>query len=363
MHIYNLILTFKELKYAVVEYCIPGDLHPRLLPSDLNMNKLPSKYVGLYIEKLEQGGLRVPFSTFFLAVIKHFGVHVSQLVLMGVNRNKTGGRSRKFFKEVTSRLKDWKKKFFLIDHRAMPDAMPWRHTDTDLRDDFPMHYNESDATRLAKFIVPLRPPPRHLLYMCGLTTACRHPELAYNIKYRHGNGKGFQKLLGRRGGFATLSPTPLHHVVPENVKEPATVALIGLTGDATDVEKEVIDLNGNTHASTSPATAIQPSPRLKCAASDAHSFHSSHHEDTEDGPSGLMKRHEQLNHDYVDLCNSSETHLVELDRLRTSRQREMQANDGMTKRLSLLENAHSSCSNRERELVDRLKDMEKEKDD
>ncbi|GKF67720.1 hypothetical protein Tco_0197399, partial [Tanacetum coccineum] len=44
------------------------------------------------------------------------------------------------------------------------DAMPWRHTDTDLRDDFPTHYNENDAACLAEFVVPLRPPPRHLLY-------------------------------------------------------------------------------------------------------------------------------------------------------------------------------------------------------
>ncbi|GKG39705.1 hypothetical protein Tco_0463850, partial [Tanacetum coccineum] len=66
------------------------------------------------------------------------------------------------FKEVTSSLKGWKKKFFLIDLRAVSDAMPWRHTDTDLRDDFPTHYNENDVARLAKFVVPLRLPPRHL---------------------------------------------------------------------------------------------------------------------------------------------------------------------------------------------------------
>ncbi|GKE55279.1 hypothetical protein Tco_1494464, partial [Tanacetum coccineum] len=121
-------------------------------------------------------------------------MHVSQLVPMGVNRghwflfeNKTGGRAKKCFKEVTSILKGWKKKFFLIGRRAVSDATPWRHTDTDLRDDFPTHYNENDASRLAEFLVPLRLPPRHLLYMCGLTTACRHPDRAYNIKDQDGN--------------------------------------------------------------------------------------------------------------------------------------------------------------------------------
>ncbi|GKE64818.1 hypothetical protein Tco_1518979 [Tanacetum coccineum] len=217
-HIYTSELTAKELKEAVIEYYIPTDLHPCLPPLDLTMDKLPSRFIMIYMEKLEHGGLRNPFSTFFLAVIKHFGVHVSQLVPMGVNgvilfeiccrslniaatvslfwvsyklckqghwfsfENKTRGHSKKCFKEVTSSLKGWKKKFFLIDQSAVPNAMPWRHTDTDVRDDFLNHHNEGDAERLAEFPIPLRPPPRHLLYVCGLTTVCRHPELSYIIK-------------------------------------------------------------------------------------------------------------------------------------------------------------------------------------
>ncbi|GKB30355.1 hypothetical protein Tco_0869756 [Tanacetum coccineum] len=96
--------------------------------------------------------------------------------------NKTGRGTRKCFKEVTTSLKGWKKKFFLLDRRAIPDAMPWRHGDTDLHDDLPANYNEDDVSRLSEVLVPFRPPPRHLLYMCGLNTASRNPELLYNIK-------------------------------------------------------------------------------------------------------------------------------------------------------------------------------------
>nr|GEX56993.1 transposase (putative), gypsy type [Tanacetum cinerariifolium] len=184
----------------------------------MTIDKLPSRYIGLYVEQLEQGGLRVPFSSFFLVVIKHFGVHVSQLVPIGVSRvilfeirclsldvrltvslfrvfyklckqghwfsfeNKTERGTRRCFKEVTTSLKGWKRNFFLIDHRAIPDAMPWRHGDTDLRNDFPSNFNQDDVERLSEFLVPLRPPPRHFLYVCGLTTACRHPGLSYSIK-------------------------------------------------------------------------------------------------------------------------------------------------------------------------------------
>nr|GEX29453.1 transposase (putative), gypsy type [Tanacetum cinerariifolium] len=222
MHIYTSELTPEELEEAIKEYGISLDLHPQFPPSDLTMDKLPSAFIGIYVEQIEQGGLRIPLSTFFLAVIRHFGVHVSQLILIGVHKfimfeiccrsltvnvfvpmfhvfyklckhghwfsfeNKVGGRARKCFKEVTSSLNGWKKKFFLIDRRAVPEAMPWRHTDSDMRDDFPTNYRERDAARLSAVIVPLRLPPRHLLYMCGLTTLCRHPKLSYNIKTQKG---------------------------------------------------------------------------------------------------------------------------------------------------------------------------------
>ncbi|GKG25890.1 hypothetical protein Tco_0399036, partial [Tanacetum coccineum] len=67
MHVYTSTLTVKELKEAITEYCIPSDLHPRLPPPELTMDKLPPWYIGIYMEQLEQGGLRIPFSTFFLA--------------------------------------------------------------------------------------------------------------------------------------------------------------------------------------------------------------------------------------------------------------------------------------------------------
>nr|GEU56294.1 hypothetical protein [Tanacetum cinerariifolium]GEU97775.1 hypothetical protein [Tanacetum cinerariifolium] len=69
------------------------------------------------------------------------------------------GHSRKCFKEITSSLRGWKKKFFLIDRRAIPKAMPWRHANSDLRDDFPTNYQERDAARLSAVTVRLRPPP------------------------------------------------------------------------------------------------------------------------------------------------------------------------------------------------------------
>nr|GEV88571.1 hypothetical protein [Tanacetum cinerariifolium] len=296
MHIYTSELTPSELKAAIDEYCIPLDLHPRLPPPGMTMNRLPSRYIGLYVEKPEQGGLRVPFSSFFLAVVRHFG-----------------------------------KQLFLIDRRAIPDAMPWRHGDTDLHDDFPATYNENDAARLSEFLVPLRPPPRHLLYVCGLTTACRHPELHYNIKDRDNNVISMDTFLKiptwtgivvSKGNPIMEEQRPKPRVTPplavgvavseltpfqKNLEKPnpkiaaarekkdrqnlanAEAKRVGaeaagaISGAAPKpatvvpeasprVEKEVVDLSGNTRVSTPPVTDAQPSPnRGQHETYEAHS--------------------------------------------------------------------------------------------
>ncbi|GJS23949.1 hypothetical protein Tco_0452581 [Tanacetum coccineum] len=474
MHIYTFELTSAKLKAAVEEYCIPLDLHPRLPHPDMTMNRLPSRYIRIYIEQLEQEGLRVLFSSFFLAVIKHFGVHVSQLVPMG-----------RCSKEVTSSLKGWKKKFFLIDRRAITDVMPWRNGDTDLHDDFLTYYNVSDAARLSEVLVPLRPPPRHLLYVCGLTTACRHPEVRYDIKDQHSNvidmdtflklpswtgtivSRGdpipddqrpkprvtpplkagakipdltaFQKNLEKPnskiaaarerkekqnlakaeakhsgteanegpkkkqrvqkhhvsiqyGSEGTLSVTPLHQAEPEVVREPTPS--VGATVAGSHVKKEV-DLSGDTRVPTPPVATTQPSAHTepptaqKPATSKGHSSQSSHpgHED------------EQVNNRYVPnwglqndlrVCTFRAyrelvSHLATpaedkflgglsnlevisrayqtLDRLRLSLQRATQENEGLSNKLSLLDSAHSECPSREKELLERLKDLERERDE
>ncbi|GJS26971.1 hypothetical protein Tco_0487591 [Tanacetum coccineum] len=495
MHIYTSELTSMELKEAINEYCIPLDLHPRLPHPGMTMNKLPSRYIGLYIEQFEQGGLRVLFSSFFLAVIRHFGVHVSQLVPMGVNRviffeircvslnisptvslfrvfyklckqghwfsfeNKTGRGTRKCFKEITSSLKGWKNKFFLLDRRAIPDAMPWRHSDTDLHDEFPTHFNENDIDRLSEFQVPLRPPPRHLLYTCGLTTACRHPNLQYHIKDRDKNvismdtflklptwtetvvskadplpkdqrlkprvtpplpvgtaipaltpfqknlekpnpkiaaarEKKDQQNLAKAEAKRTLSATPIHQAIPETTQKPAIIA----SEVSPNVEKEVVDLSGNTRVSSPPVMNVQSSPHQ-----EHHSTHESmlrndlrvctfrackelvSHLATRAGDEflgalsnvevisrayqtlgqsvvaqgELLKRHEQLNHDYVDLRNRNDAYLLELEHLRSSARRTELENEVLNNKLSLIESAHSGCESREKELMDAVKDLER----
>ncbi|GJW48258.1 hypothetical protein Tco_0079904 [Tanacetum coccineum] len=77
----------------------------------------------------------------------------------------------------------------------------------------------------------------------------------------------------------------------------------------------------------------------------------------------LLKRHEQLNHDYVDLANRNDAILAELDRLKVNLQRVNEDNAGLTHQLSLVDIAHSECPSQEKELLDMVKDLEKERDE
>ncbi|GKG33575.1 hypothetical protein Tco_0433734, partial [Tanacetum coccineum] len=74
----------------------------------------------------------------------------------------------------------------------------------------------------------------------------------------------------------------------------------------------------------------------------------------------LLKRHEQLNHDYVDLRNRIDVELTELERLRVGFRNVTQDNKELNKKLALLDNAHSGCSSREKDMV---KELERERDE
>ncbi|GKE87896.1 hypothetical protein Tco_1565371 [Tanacetum coccineum] len=98
-------------------------------------------------------------------------------------------------------------------------------------------------------------------------------------------------------------------------KEPATSALNDTTRYAANVEREVVNLSGNAHVSNPLAAVNQPLPRpdhrdtSEHTTFDAQSFHSPYHEDTEEDV------------------------------------------------------ADGRCSDMERELLDRLKDLKNERDD
>ncbi|GJX50814.1 hypothetical protein Tco_0277659 [Tanacetum coccineum] len=124
MHVYTSVLTSDEVKNLVAEYAIPLDLHPYVPPSGLTMNRLPVDKDVIY------------------------------------DRIRVSGH--------------WKDRFFLIDRRAIPDAMPRRHQNSSVADPPPTGVQTEDIRRLCENIIDLRLVHPAMLYEIGLTTIWKH---------------------------------------------------------------------------------------------------------------------------------------------------------------------------------------------
>ncbi|GJW09009.1 hypothetical protein Tco_1571432 [Tanacetum coccineum] len=208
MHSYSSTMTAKDVKALAFKHNIPLDLHPVALTAEWTMDKLTDDFIGLYEQYFEFSGVRVPFSTLLLAVLDHFRVHISQLVPIGLTRltlfelycrslhivpsvnlfrvfykiGKQGdwftferrvgpGSGGKILNETFSGLKGWKKRFFFLDRRAIPQAMAWRHHDSDIHDPLPTDgFHASDVVTLTNQSIDIRPVPSGLLFHAGLAT-------------------------------------------------------------------------------------------------------------------------------------------------------------------------------------------------
>ncbi|GJW27468.1 hypothetical protein Tco_0044343 [Tanacetum coccineum] len=203
-----------DVKTLTRKYKIPRDLHPVAVSSEWTMDRLTDEYIGLYEQYFEFSGLRVPFSTFLLAVIRHFHVHISQLVPLGLTRltlfelycrslnivpsvtlfrvfyklskqgdwfsfEKRAGKDfrGKILNETFSCMKKWKGRFFFIDRRAIPDAMCWRHHDSDISDPAPKDgFDEDDVIALTHQPIDIRGIPSGLLFSAGLAITWEFPK-------------------------------------------------------------------------------------------------------------------------------------------------------------------------------------------
>ncbi|GJV07504.1 hypothetical protein Tco_1345160 [Tanacetum coccineum] len=120
MHLYKSSMSETHVKWLIKCYKIPEELHPRVVPEGMTMDELPN--------------------------------------------------------DVIRFLKKWKDNFFLVDRRASPFAMPWRHRDSSVADPFPKfgEFSESDVERLREVVITLHKPSPSLLYSACLSHSCKH---------------------------------------------------------------------------------------------------------------------------------------------------------------------------------------------
>ncbi|GJW96990.1 hypothetical protein Tco_0178798 [Tanacetum coccineum] len=122
------------------------DLHPQVVPEGMTMNALPDDAIGLYAHHFQKGGLRVPFSSFFLK---------------------------------------------------------WHHGSS-VADPFPKpsEYDASDVTKLWEVVISLRKPPPRPLYVACLSNVWKHAVLSMAEFLRLPNFKGCKVVVD-----ALMSPS------------------------------------------------------------------------------------------------------------------------------------------------------------
>ncbi|GJU31438.1 hypothetical protein Tco_1175027 [Tanacetum coccineum] len=206
MDLYHSRLTPDDLNDLIIKYKILRDLHPRLPLEDFVMSELSDDAIGIYHRMFVFSGDQIPFSSFHLALIKHYRVHFSQLGPLGLNKvitfevlcrslqieptmtlfrvfqtlckqgdwfsfAKRPAPSPVCIDDNRSCMKHWKSGFFFIDRRAILDAMVWRHPNAAIDDLRPAvgSFNMADVRRLSAHVIKLRDMPEGVLVLSGLS--------------------------------------------------------------------------------------------------------------------------------------------------------------------------------------------------
>ncbi|GJU46543.1 hypothetical protein Tco_1203809 [Tanacetum coccineum] len=94
-----------------------------------------------------------------------------------------------------SGLKLWKEKYFLIDRRAIPVHMPWRHPDSCITYKVPTSFNQNHVDRLKDHIMKLRDIQEGVLVQSGLSRVWRNPMCDLVLRRSNNTGKGIYDFL------------------------------------------------------------------------------------------------------------------------------------------------------------------------
>ncbi|GKA59218.1 hypothetical protein Tco_0758531 [Tanacetum coccineum] len=142
MDMYHSRLTQDDLNDLIIKYKIPRDLHPRLPSEEFVMAELPDDAIGDWFS--------------FAKRRAHSPICIDD------NR---------------SCMKNWKSGFFLINQRAIPNAMVWRHPDAAIDDPRPAagSFNMADVCLLSAHVVKPRDMPKEEPYLDVRPTLQRLP--------------------------------------------------------------------------------------------------------------------------------------------------------------------------------------------
>ncbi|GJW85161.1 gypsy type transposase [Tanacetum coccineum] len=251
-------LSKDDLGDLVKAFRVPLNLHPRLPDPTLTMDRLPHDAIGVYSESLRFFGVRIPFLTFLLLVLGYF--KNTEDVCMD---------------DGPSSLKKWKNKFFLIDRKAIPGYLTWRHSHSCVFDDLPVDgYNRDDVEWLCTRLIRLCKMKEEVLVRSSLSFVWFNQKCDPVFRRKDDNSEMsiYDFITLPSWGDAKVVEEPHHHPAPflERVlwhtTAPAAEDHIKRFGDA-DISSFWVELEDSLERSDSiPVRAVSaPLPHLGSA--------------------------------------------------------------------------------------------------
>ncbi|GKB14551.1 hypothetical protein Tco_0848474 [Tanacetum coccineum] len=174
MQCYESKMTAKDVILLAQKYIVPLDFHPSAPTEGWMMNQLPPEVIGLYEQFFEFSGLSL-------------GISPTVSLFRVFYKISKQGHWFSFEKRVGKNVGD---------QRAVPDAMAWRHHDSDVYDAFPdSDFSRQDIGTLTERIIDLRPVPHGLVFAVGLATTWDFPGFFPIFKDTGGNVVTISKYL------------------------------------------------------------------------------------------------------------------------------------------------------------------------
>ncbi|GJU74318.1 hypothetical protein Tco_1265723 [Tanacetum coccineum] len=111
--------------------------------------------------------------------------------------DKSASLERLFGLARASFVAHWKSGFFLIDRRAIPDAMVWRYPDADIDDPMPAagSFNMANVRRLSAHVIKLRDMPKGVLVLSGLSRVWKNRFCDPMLRGANGNVMGIHDFF------------------------------------------------------------------------------------------------------------------------------------------------------------------------
>ncbi|GJV31126.1 hypothetical protein Tco_1391526 [Tanacetum coccineum] len=195
--------SITDIKYALTEralqifcqtYHIPDEVHPQLANLDQTIHEMPIGKIGVYTRFFEYANFRLPFSTFFVDVLRYYRIYISQLSVISaakvshfevlcrvhgfeptvglfrclyVNSKNKGwmsfskrpGNDVVCYTKPLDSLKNRNGRFFWVDAFACPTSFPWNTSKSVPKDPFPKS-SEFNAEHYATLFIRIVDPTK-----------------------------------------------------------------------------------------------------------------------------------------------------------------------------------------------------------